>query len=177
MEKQEAKNNPIDKTNTVDAQAKIEMMKELKIAKSTTERVNLFGKVMDTYGVDALVGLIPALGDASSSIASSMYLLYEGQKMGLSSRDSLKILGYQTADALVGVVPVIGDIADYFFKADKRSAELFTKHFEKLKKEALEKGVSSAEIAALEENNNKFIKVISKNIPTKKKTNVQTQTA
>lgn len=55
MEKQEAKNNPIDKTNTVDAQAKIEMMKELKIAKSTTERVNLFGKVMDTYGVDALV--------------------------------------------------------------------------------------------------------------------------
>lgn len=178
MEKEQTKEKVVDKTKyPKDEQEKFEILKQLGRVKSTTERINLFGKVMDTYWVDALVSLIPELWDASSSITSSMYLLYEGQKMWLSGRDCLKILWYQTADVLVGAIPVIWDIADYFFKANKRSAKLFTKHFEKLKKEALKKWVSPTEIATLEKNNNKFIKVISQNIPAKKKPNVQIETA
>ncbi|MDR0649869.1 MAG: DUF4112 domain-containing protein, partial [Candidatus Peribacteria bacterium] len=53
---------------------------------------------------------------------SACYLLYEGYHLGLSFRDTLKILGYQTADFAVGAIPILGDIADYFFKANKWSA-------------------------------------------------------
>jgi hypothetical protein len=119
---------------------------------------------MDTFGVDTIVSLIPELGDAWSSIASSLYLLWEAKKMWLSVRDSLKIVWYQTADIFVGAVPIIWDIADYFFKANKRSANIFTKHFKKLKKEAIKKWISLEEITAIENDNNKFIEIMNKHI-------------
>jgi hypothetical protein len=53
-------------------------------------------------------------------------------------KDCLKILGYQTADVLVGAIPVVGDVADYFFKANKRSAKIFQKHFSELQKMAID---------------------------------------
>ncbi len=164
MEKEELK-----ESTEVDEQEKIELLETLEKAKSTQERVELFGKVMDTYGVDALVSLIPELGDAWSSIASSLYLLAEAKRMWFSIREYLKIVGYQSADALIWAVPVIGDIADYFFKANKRSAKIFAKHFERLKKEAYKKWVSQEEINAIENNNNKFIEIIKKQLILHKK--------
>lgn len=148
---------------------KIQMLKKLEKAKSTQERTKLFGKIMDTYGVDATVSLIPELGDAGSSIVSSLYLLSEAKKMGLSMGECMKIVGYQTADVVVGAVPIIGDIADYFFKANKRSANIFTKHFEKLKKEALKKWITQEEIVKIEQNNGKFIQMMDAHLEQQKK--------
>ena len=148
---------------------KIQMLKKLEKAKSTQERTKLFGKIMDTYWVDAAVWLIPELGDAGSSIVSSLYLLSEAKKMWLSVGECMKIVGYQTADALVWAVPIIWDIADYFFKANKRSANIFTKHFEKLKKEALKKWITLEEVAKIEQNNGKFIQMMDKHLEQQKK--------
>lgn len=159
---------PQVENSTNDAE-KTEMLKKLVKAKSTQERTELFGKMMDTFGVDTVVSLVPALGDTWSSIASSLYLLYEGKKIGLSRWDSLKILWYQTTDVLVWAIPVLWDIADYFFKANKRSAKLFAKHFKKLKKEALKKWVSAEDIAAIEKDNNKFMQAMSKHLEIQKK--------
>jgi hypothetical protein len=50
--------------NTVNEEQKTEMLEKLTKAKSTQERVELFSKVMDTFGVDTIVSLIPELGDA-----------------------------------------------------------------------------------------------------------------
>lgn len=159
----------IEQQQQLESQEKIEILEKLEKAKSVKERVDLFGKVMDTFGVDAIVSLVPELGDIGSSVVSSLYLLGEGKKMGFWRKQSLQILGYQTADILVGAVPVIGDIADYFFKANRRSAKIFDKHFEKLKKEALKKGVSQEEISKIEENNNQFIEVMKRHLETVKK--------
>lgn len=155
--------------NTTTEEQKIEMLKKLEKAKSTQERVQLFGKVMDVYGVDVIISVLPWLGDAWSSIVSSLYLLAEAQKIWLSGWDSLKILWYETADIVIWVIPVIWDIADYFFKANKRSADIFTKHFEKLKKEAIKKWVASEEIDVLENNNNKFIEIMNKHLEIQQK--------
>jgi len=159
---------PQEKNNTHEEE-KIEMLKKLEKAKSTQERVELFGKVMDTFWVDAIVSLVPELGDAWSSIVSSLYLLSEAKKMWFSIREYLKIVWYQTADILVWAVPVIWDIADYFFKANIRSAKIFAKHFEKIKKEAIKKWVSWEEIIALENDNNMFIKMMNKHVEMQQK--------
>ena len=142
---------------------KEELLKELAKVKSTTERVELFGKIMDDFWVDAVASVIPWLWDAWSSLAASLYLLAEWKRIWLSTTDSLKILWYQTADVVVWAIPVLWDVSDYFFKANKRSANIFDAHFEKLKKEASRKGLSSQEIENMNLNKSQLIEVINKN--------------
>ena len=138
--------------------AKKDLLDTLHQKYSTVERVKMFGKIMDDYGVDVIFSLIPALWDVGVSLISSLYLLYEGRKIGLPLKDTLKVLWYQGADILVGIIPALGDVADYFFKANKWSAQIFEKHFEKLKKEALKKGVSQSEIDEVMVNQKTFVK-------------------
>lgn len=139
---------------------KEDLLKRIKKWKRIKDKVALFGKIMDDYGADAIVGLIPELWDAGSSIISTMILLYRWQKIWLSSTNMLKIVWYQTTDVLVWAVPVLWDIADYFFKANKRSAEIFDKHFESLKKEAIRKGIDKETIEKIENDKNIFIHTI-----------------
>lgn len=145
-----------------------EILRKLTKSRSTKERVKLFWKIMDTYGVDPLISLIPELGDAWVNIIATTYLLVEWKNMWLKRKDMLKIVWYQSADILVGAIPLLGDISDIFFKANKRSAKIFEKHFEKLKKEALAKWIDPKEIEAIEKQNKKFLSAINKKIDWKK---------
>lgn len=146
-----------------------EILKKLTKSRSTKERVKLFWKIMDTYGVDPIISLIPELGDAWISIIATTYLLVEWKNMWLKRKDMLKIVWYQSADILVGAIPLLGDISDIFFKANKRSAKIFEKHFEKLKKEALAKWIDPKEIENIEKQNKKFLAAINKKVDWKKK--------
>jgi hypothetical protein len=65
----------------ISAATKKELLSELATIHSTQEQVKLFGKVMDDYGVDALVGLLPVYGDVASSVLATLYLLYQGKKI------------------------------------------------------------------------------------------------
>ena len=141
---------------------KEELLRELAKVKSTTERVELFGKIMDDFWVDAVASVVPWLWDTWSSLAASLYLLAEWKRIGLSTIDSLKILWYQTADVIVWAIPVLWDVSDYFFKANKRSGNIFEKHFEKLKEEALRKWISSQEIENMEKNKFKLVEIMDK---------------
>lgn len=149
-------------------QEQLEILQKLVKSQSTKERVKLFWKVMDTYWVDAVVSLVPEFGDAWLSLVASSYLLVEWKRMWLRFIDMLKIIWYQSADILVWAVPLLWDIADYFFKANKWSAEIFEKHFEKLKKEALAKWVDAGEIAKIELKNKDFLDAINKHLDNKK---------
>jgi hypothetical protein len=148
----------------------VEIMKKLVQSQSTKQRVKLFWKIMDTYWVDAIVSLIPELGDAWVSLVASSYLLFEWKKMGLKFIDMLKILWYQSADILVWAIPFLWDIADYFFKSNKRSAKIFEKHFENLKKEALKRWISQVDIQKIEDKNKVFLEAISKHLENREKT-------
>ncbi len=146
-----------------------EILKKLAKSQSTKERVKLFWKVMDTYGIDPIVSLIPELGDAGVSLLATTYLLVEWKRMWLKFGDMLKIVWYQSADILVWAIPLLWDIADYFFKANKRSAKIFEKHFEKLKQEAIAKWVAPSDIAKIELRNKDFLEALHKHMDNNKK--------
>lgn len=119
-------------------------------------RVRTFVKLMDKYGVDALIGLFPEIGDAASSTIAGVYLLFEAQNAELSKFDCLKIVGLQTADFFVGAVPLAGDVLDYLFKANKWSAELFTRKKAELIAKARAEGIPENEIAAIDQSAEKL---------------------
>src|SRR5688572_20814489 len=63
-------------------------------------------------GLDPIIGLVPGVGDWIAS-PLSVYLLYEGARLGLP----YAVLGRMTAnigiEAVVGAVPVLGDLFDF----------------------------------------------------------------
>lgn len=147
----------------------LKILEKLTKSNSIKERVKLFGKIMDTYGVEPLLSLIPILGDIWINTIATIFLLSEWKKMWLSFGNMLKILGYQWTDATIWSIPVLWTIVDFFFKWSKRSAKIFEKHFEKLKKEAMKKWISPKAIEEIESKNKEFLKGIYQTIDSKKK--------
>lgn len=78
-------------------------------------------------GLDALIGLIPGIGDAIGLILGAWFLV-EGARVGAPSALLLRMAGNIGLDALVGAVPVLGDVFDIAFKANRRNARLLGEH-------------------------------------------------
>lgn len=125
------------------------ILRDLEKAKGSEERVRLFAEIMDKKGFEAIVGLFPEVGDASMSAIAGLYLILEANRAGLEKSDYLKIIGLQATDLFVGSVPIVGDIADFLFKSNLRSADLFAKRTAALVREAQAAGVPEEEIAKI----------------------------
>lgn len=126
-----------------------QILDRLTKAKGSKERVDVVATALDTFGLDAIAGLIPVYGDAITSVIPGIYLLAEAKRADLDKVDYLKIIALQVADFAIGFVPVAGDAADYVFQANKWSAALFAKKMEKIKQEAVEMGIPTEEIAKI----------------------------
>ncbi|GEM_PF-2685014 len=126
-----------------------EILDQLRAAKNAEARVRTFAKIMDTYGVEAIIGLFEGAGDAATSVLSGLYLMHEAGKAGLSKTDFLKIAALQTADFFIGAIPIIGDIGDFVFHANKLSIPLFRDKTDELVREARAAGVSQEAISKI----------------------------
>jgi hypothetical protein len=77
-------------------------------------------------GLDALLGLVPGLGDVASA-AIGLYLVMEARKLGASRWLQAKMVGNLLVDGAVGAVPIAGDLFDVYFKAHVRNLKLLQK--------------------------------------------------
>ena len=74
-------------------------------------------------GLDAVLGLIPGLGDTLTSLVS-VYILAAASKHGVP-KITLARMGLNLCiDYVVGAVPVVGDVFDAWFKANNRNMTL-----------------------------------------------------
>jgi hypothetical protein len=74
-------------------------------------------------GVDALIGLVPGLGDIAGLLLSS-YIVMQAMRLGVPRATLLRMLANIGIEALVGIVPIVGDIFDATFKANARNVHL-----------------------------------------------------
>ncbi len=169
LDEQEVKDETNSQLNDSLNMDKEKIIEQLKRTKNVQKRVELFSKWTDKYGLEAVISLVPWIWDLTPAVVSTCYLLAEWINIWLPRADCLKILWYQSVDFFFGSIPVIWDVADFFFKSNRYSAEVFEKHLEKLKKAALEKWVSQKEIDNLWKNEEKFIKTMDKYITYKDK--------
>ncbi len=101
------------------------------------DHLKLLARLMDSafeipglrlrFGLDAILGLVPGLGDLVASFVS-LYILQEAQRRGVSrvtlTRMSLNIL----IDWLVGSVPLLGDAFDVVWKSNQKNVQLLIQH-------------------------------------------------
>ncbi|MGZ8231451.1 MAG: DUF4112 domain-containing protein [Burkholderiales bacterium] len=75
------------------------------------------------FGLDALVGLIPGLGDALGVLVSS-YIIREAARAGAPTSVLMRMALNVAVEGLFGLIPVAGDIFDAAWKANQRNVAL-----------------------------------------------------
>ena len=81
-------------------------------------------------GLDALIGLIPVVGDVFTSI-TALYILREGWKLGVSKTTLMRMMWNLGTDFLLGAVPIVGDVYDVFLKSNLKNVRLLIEHVER----------------------------------------------
>jgi hypothetical protein len=76
-----------------------------------------------TVGIDAIIGLVPFLGDLIG-VALSSFIVAEAQRLG-APRTLLMRMAFNVAvEGVVGIVPVAGDLFDAGWKANQKNVRL-----------------------------------------------------
>lgn len=74
-------------------------------------------------GLDALVGLVPGVGDFATT-AVSFYILAAGVRYRVPKATLLRMASNVAVDYLVGAVPFVGDLFDVAWKSNQMNVEL-----------------------------------------------------
>lgn len=75
------------------------------------------------FGLDALIGLIPNVGDTLTFLPS-LYILFAGVRYGVPKITLLRMAFNLGLDYAVGSVPFIGDAFDFVWKANQQNMDL-----------------------------------------------------
>src|SRR5829696_4319518 len=78
------------------------------------------------FGLDAIVGLIPGVGDTLTSLAS-FYILASGVRYRVPKITLLRMGVNIGIDYVVGVIPFVGDLFDFVWKSNEMNVELIRK--------------------------------------------------
>jgi len=100
-------------------------------------RLDALARLLDTafvvpgtnirFGVDALIGLMPGLGDVIAT-ALSLYIVREARALGASRSVIGRMMLNVAVDGAIGLVPVLGDVFDVAFRANRRNVMLLQRH-------------------------------------------------
>ena len=116
----------------------------LKAAGPTREdslaRLTMLAKLLDSaflipglnrrVGLDAIIGLVPGIGDAVSTLLAS-YIIWEARQLGLPRWKIARMIGNVAVDTAIGAIPVAGDAFDLFFKANQRNLRIVHEHLKR----------------------------------------------
>ncbi len=75
------------------------------------------------FGLDALIGLVPGIGDGITT-ALSLYIVHEARQLGAPRHLLFRMLANVALDGVVGAVPVVGDAFDVMWRANRRNVRL-----------------------------------------------------
>src|SRR4029078_8771625 len=81
-------------------------------------------------GVDALLGLVPVVGDIASQMVAT-YLIWEARKLGVPKFMLWRMVGNTLVDTVVGAIPLVGDAFDVAFRANMKKLRLLQRHLDK----------------------------------------------
>ena len=104
------------------------------------KRLESLGKLMDgafvlpgtnvRFGLDAVIGLVPGVGDMVSGVVSS-YLIWEARRLGVSKWVLTRMAANTLLDTTIGAIPLAGDVFDVMFRANMKNMALLRRHLEK----------------------------------------------
>jgi hypothetical protein len=81
-------------------------------------------------GLDAVVGLVPVIGDLVTT-AMGAWIVWEARNLGMSKFHLVRMGGNVAFDALLGAVPLVGDAFDFVFRSNTRNIRILKRWLDK----------------------------------------------
>ena len=75
------------------------------------------------FGFDFILGLIPTVGDFTTSLVS-FYILVAGVRYGVPKITLLRMALNIAIDYLIGLIPFLGDVLDLFWRSNEMNIRL-----------------------------------------------------
>ena len=79
------------------------------------------------FGLDALIGLVPAVGDVITT-AISLYIVHEARQLGAPRYVVARMLANVAIDGVIGAVPLVGDAFDVLWRANRKNVLLLREY-------------------------------------------------
>jgi hypothetical protein len=103
---------------------RIEAMEQL------LERSFVIPGINRPVGLDAIVGLVPVLGDVVTA-AMGAYIIWEASNLGLPRWKLWRMAGNVAFDSAIGAIPLVGDVFDVLFRSNTRNLRIVRRHLDK----------------------------------------------
>ncbi|RKF20811.1 DUF4112 domain-containing protein [Altericroceibacterium spongiae] len=81
-------------------------------------------------GLDAVIGLIPVVGDVITA-AMGAYIIWEARNLGIPKWKLWRMAGNIAFDSAIGAIPVAGDLFDFVYRSNSRNLKIIKKHLDK----------------------------------------------
>ena len=81
------------------------------------------------FGLDALIGWIPGIGDAMTGVASFM-IVFASWRRGVPAVTLMRMISNVLVETFVGAIPLAGDFFHVFWKANRRNYRLLIREKE-----------------------------------------------
>ncbi len=82
------------------------------------------------FGLDAVIGLVPVLGDLMTAIMGG-YIVWEARNLGMSKWQLIRMTANIGIDTALGAVPLLGDAFDLFWRSNSKNLRIIKKHLDK----------------------------------------------
>jgi hypothetical protein len=115
------------KPERTDNELKPELAPELELLARWMDGVFRVPGVGWRFGLDAILGLLPGVGDTVTSVAS-LYILTAAHRYGVTRATLLRMALNVVLDATVGALPLVGDLFDVYWKSNQRNVALLRRH-------------------------------------------------
>lgn len=93
------------------------------------ERSFVIPGINKPIGLDALVGLVPVVGDFLT-MSMGAYIVWEARNLGMPKWKLLRMAGNVAFDSMVGAVPLAGDLFDFLFASNSRNLKIIKRHLD-----------------------------------------------
>jgi len=118
---------PATKPQTNDDEQSPQLAPELQLLADWMDGVFRVPGVGWRFGLDAILGFVPGIGDTATSVAS-LYILTAAHRYGVTRTTLLRMALNVVLDAVVGMIPLVGDVFDVYWKSNQRNVEILKRH-------------------------------------------------
>ena len=113
-----------DRTNPAALRKRIETLEFLLERSFTIPGINR------PVGLDAIVGLVPVVGDVVTAVMGA-YIIWEARNLGMPKWKLWRMMGNLGVDTALGAIPLVGDAFDFLFRSNTRNLRIIRKHLDK----------------------------------------------
>ena len=104
--------------------------RRLEAVEALLERAFVVPGTRYRVGLDAVVGLVPVLGDLVTT-AMGAWMVWEARNLGMPKFHLARMSANVGFDALIGAVPLVGDLFDLAFRSNSRNLKIITRWMDK----------------------------------------------